>query len=428
MTNIAAQRPTVGAHCLTPGRLEQLAAALRTSAASVNFYERYELDRDGRSLDALVVESDNPTTALNAAIQAVAALGPDASIVVWAPTPSDPASANACPRIAAWVGQPTRKAELVDAVEKTAALAFARRENRRLRRALEAPADAETSPVAVELVERYGRGALDSPVAFLIDDSTAELADLALALHRVGPTRDGGFFSVDCAKSGERLNAILFGSFDRAGLLEIANGGTVAFFNASETPRSAQDIVKNWLKNNRFGKTRLIFCDGPRFVERIASGEFDGELYQENALNRCKVPPLVERPESDVSRIACDELRRVASERGETLKTLSRIALNALAERRWTGGVDELRAVVRNAAHKTPGPIVEFDALVFSGPVDVGTRWAEAGASFAELERRIYVGAIRFAGGNRAQAARALGVSEKTIYNKIKQFKLKGIV
>jgi DNA-binding NtrC family response regulator len=125
-------------------------------------------------------------------------------------------------------------------------------------------------------------------------------------------------------------------------------------------------------------------------------------------------------------------MSRVARANDRNLSILSTSALNKLRQYSWPYNVRELESVLQKAMETAPDVVVSendisFDTMIKDSRSPDGAMGL-AGLTMAEIERRAIIETINACGGNRAQSARKLGVSEKTIYNKIKQFKLRGIV
>ena len=160
-------------------------------------------------------------------------------------------------------------------------------------------------------------------------------------------------------------------------------------------------------------------------------GRFRDELYfRLNALT-LNVPPLRDRVE-DIPALSREIMSRVARANDRNLSILSTSALNKLRQYSWPYNVRELESVLQKAMETAPDVVVSendisFDTMIKDSRSPDGAMGL-AGLTMAEIERRAIIETINACGGNRAQSARKLGVSEKTIYNKIKQFKLRGIV
>jgi len=111
--------------------------------------------------------------------------------------------------------------------------------------------------------------------------------------------------------------------------------------------------------------------------------------------------------------------------------TISNDAISKLQRHTWPGNMNEFYKVMYRACiHAKNGVVAEKD-IIFEDPVSSRERGSEylglAGMSVAELERRLIIETLAANGGNRSVSARQLGISEKTIYNKSKQYKLKGV-
>ncbi len=408
----------------------------KTSAFEIADYRR---SANPTAFDVVLVEDAPASTALETARIEAERIAPSARIVVVSAKIDGVNPAGYSPKIIDLLdcAAMTRSA-LVCAVER-AALAAALDENARLRRTIQTPTDAEISPVAMQIAAAFDERAFPSRSVFLIGESQAELAEIATELYRreiarrasafLDAARRGGFYAVDCSATAERLESLLFGDAKRCGILDADEFATVALYNVSNMPLKIQTELRRRFVDKQETSARLIFCADVDIYSRVADGDFDRELFRLYPENVLRVPPLKERLD-DAPKIANDVLRRVATEWNQERKILAAAAISRLKEYVWPGGVDELTATIRSAAERTPGTVIGPAALTLGSRLSgAPARTAQvAGLSWREIERRALVETIQMTGGNRAKAARVLGVSEKTIYNKIREFKLKGIV
>ena len=138
------------------------------------------------------------------------------------------------------------------------------------------------------------------------------------------------------------------------------------------------------------------------------------------------MPPLRERP-SDIP-LLCDHfLRRIASERGEPRKRLSRDALQRLCSHGYPGNVRELEHLLINASVFTEGDTIEADVLAIESmrpPAPVQSGDGGNYQEFKDAERDRIVATLNAHGWNRAKSARALGMARRTFYRRLKEHRI----
>ncbi len=293
------------------------------------------------------------------------------------------------------------------------------------------------SPPMVQLYKKIALAARsDSPV--LITGETGTGKELvARSLHEFSPRRHRPFVPVNCGALTETLlESELFGhergAFTGAvsagkGLFEQAQGGTLFLDEITETSPGFQVKLLRALQEGEVrpvGGRQVIRVDvrivaasnrDPR--QLMSDSRFRRDLYYRLGVVQLTVPPLRERRE-DIPRLAAHFLRRVS----ERLRRPVRMTDDSVARLQtypWPGNVRELENVIeRVAVFKTGTSIVPED-LEF-----LVERESEAGSDLNELglvEREKIVEVLKGTGGNKAEAARRLGIERKTLYRKARR-------
>ncbi|HEV8577540.1 MAG TPA: sigma 54-interacting transcriptional regulator [Thermoanaerobaculia bacterium] len=289
---------------------------------------------------------------------------------------------------------------------------------------------------ALERIARLAPG--DLPVLILGESGTGkELA--ARQLHRASPRSGGSFVPVNCAALSETLLlSDLFGHArgaftgadrDRKGVFETAHGGTVFLDEIGDLPLSAQGLLLRVLQEGeirRLGESearrvsvRVLAATHRDLVHMVEEGTFRRDLYYRLRVGCIELPPLRDRGE-DVLRIADHILARL---RRHPPARISREARALLLVHRWPGNVRELENVLAVAAALAGDEAIRPEHLELS-----------AGASAPEapyhqqvdsLRRRLVTGALEEC-GNRAEAARRLGISRQALSYLVRQLGLEG--
>ncbi|HLV66652.1 MAG TPA: sigma 54-interacting transcriptional regulator, partial [Polyangiaceae bacterium] len=303
------------------------------------------------------------------------------------------------------------------------------------------------SPEMAEAVATAERAARSMTTLLIRGESGVGKEVLARYVHARSPRAHRPFVKVHCASLPEAiLESELFGyekgAFTGAGArkpgrFELAEGGTIFLDEIGDVSPAVQVKLLRAVQDReyeRLGGTDVLRADvriitaTHRNLERmVKNGEFRQDLYYRLNVLRITVPPLRSRP-SDVERLALKFCARFASANGRSVR-LGREALDALRSAPWPGNVRQLqnvieRLVVLSDAHVVDASDVrrELERDTFAAQ-DEGTEMSavELGAAVRKAERRALKRALERSGGNRALAARLLGVSRRTLFYKLRE-------
>ena len=288
-------------------------------------------------------------------------------------------------------------------------------------------------------------GDTDATVLVLGESGTGKEL-VAQALHREGPRRNRPFVPLNCAALAEGvLESELFGheagAFTgamarRKGRFEAAHGGTLFLDEVGDMPLSSQAKLLRALESGevvRVGSNdpirvnvRLIAATNRNLDKLVREGKFREDLYFRLRVVTVELPPLRERL-SDLPVLAMHFLGLAATRHNRPARTLSREALDLLSRYGWPGNVRELRNVVEAMVLMSRDPVLGPETV----PVyarEGGTRpdplKSLSGLKLDEIERILVTNTLRDVGGNREQAATLLGISERTLYRKIRAYGL----
>jgi two-component system response regulator AtoC len=273
---------------------------------------------------------------------------------------------------------------------------------------------------------------------------------VARAIHRMSPRRDRAFVAVNCGAIPESLlESELFGHArgaftgamaDKPGLFEGASGGTLLLDEIGDLPLPLQVKLLRVLQEGslrRVGEARerrvdvrLLAATARDIEAEVRAGRFREDLYYRLNVVRIHLPPLRDRPE-DLERLALVLLAR-ASRRAAKPARLAPEALAALRAMPWAGNVREMENAIERAVVLARGEHIGAEAFARPAPaVSPPRREAEdspePGApltlkdAIAAAEARTLAQALEAAGGNRAEAARMLGISLRSLYYKLRE-------
>jgi transcriptional regulator with GAF, ATPase, and Fis domain len=283
-----------------------------------------------------------------------------------------------------------------------------------------------------------------APFSVLIEGESGVGKELvARAIHQLGPRRERRFCDINCAALPDDLfESELFGHTrgaftgavaDRAGLFEEADGGTLFLDELADLSARAQAKLLRVLQQHEvrrvgeaFGRkidVRLIAAANRDMWAEAAQTRFRQDLLYRLDVIRIRIPPLRDRPE-DIPVLA-QHLWRDAAARVRSSAVLSHGVIAALTRYHWPGNVRELQNVLAALAVAAParGPVRagQLPAAIAGGHVVAAGTLADARVQF---ERLFVDGALARAGGNRARAARELGVSRQGLLKLLRRLGL----
>ena len=298
------------------------------------------------------------------------------------------------------------------------------------------------SSPAIRTLAEQARKVLDADSPILIQGETgAGKGVLAGWLHRNGPRADEAFVDLNCAGlTREFLETELFGhekgAFTGAvarkpGLLEIAHGGTVFLDEIGDVDPLVQPKLLKVLEEKRFRMLgdvrerfvdiRLIAASHANLAELARDGRFRRDLYFRISAIPLVVPPLRERGD-DVLALARVLLEHIATDVGRSVTGFAADAEQALLGYPWPGNVRELRNIIERAVLLGEGGVIGRRDLRFEAvPPAVDD---ESTLTLRELERRHIERVLRDTHGKVEPAARRLGISRSSLYQKLKEYGL----
>ena len=290
-----------------------------------------------------------------------------------------------------------------------------------------------------EVFKRIGMAAGSDATVLVLGETGTGKELVARALHRASARAARPFVAVNCAAiPAELMESELFGhvkgaftgaTADRLGRFREADGGTLFLDEIGDMPLATQAKILRVLQEREItpvGGTRVLPVD-VRVVAAthrdlpaaVAEGRFREDLWYRLQVVPLVLPPLRERL-GDVLLLAEHFLRRIG---GAVPKRLSAAAARRLIGHRWPGNVRELRNAMERAAIMAHGHFIEAEHIdlqpvAASAGVDIAWDGTLADA-VAQVEREMVRRALAETGGNRAEAARRLGLSRQQLYRKL---------
>ena len=296
---------------------------------------------------------------------------------------------------------------------------------------------------------------LDSTV-FIGGETGTGKSTIARMIHQRSQRSNGPFVTVNCASlPRDLIQSELFGhtkgSFtgaiaDRIGHAEVADGGTLFLDEIGDLPIDLQPKLLTFLQDRtvrRLGASetskvdvRLITATHHDLAELCRQGLFRQDLYFRLLVLNLELPALRFRT-GEFANIADNILRAVCERQSIPEKQITKRAMEMLQEHSWPGNIRELENVLERAVAFAKSETIEPTDLLFSTAIldqraidsseekesTVGG-YQLAGKTLEQIERDAIIATMEMLGCNKAKSARTLGISEKSIYNKIRRLKI----
>jgi two-component system, NtrC family, response regulator HydG len=340
-------------------------------------------------------------------------------------------------------------------VEKAAASLHLRRANAELARRLDEKFGFEgvigNSPQMHEIIDRLRRIA-PTDATVLIQGETGTGKELvAQAVHQNSPRKNRPFVALNCAALSENiLESELFGhvrgaftdaSHDRIGKFEYADGGTLFLDEVGDMPLPTQIKLLRVLESGQITRVgsneiirvdvRIVSATNQDLEEFVASGAFRQDLYHRLKVVTLRLPPLRERSQ-DIPLLIDHFVRELARHHHKNVANMTTAARRRLLAHDWPGNVRELRNVLESMIVVDYDEVLDVDDLPPELTPDSGEEDGTVeggvgglvGKPLSEIERLFVEETLKLTGGNREEAARILGIGERTLYRKIKEYGL----
>jgi two-component system response regulator HydG len=305
------------------------------------------------------------------------------------------------------------------------------------------------SPAMHGVVAKLRQIAPTSASVLITGESGTGKELVAKALHINSPRRNKPFVPLNCAELSENvLESELFGHVkgaftgadrDRIGRFQYANGGTLFLDEIGDMPMAIQVKLLRVLESGevvRVGtndpvkvNVRLLSATNRDLSDAIAEGRFRQDLFHRLKVVSIKLPPLRERRD-DIPLLIDYFLKEFSTSHGKSVTAISPAVRKALMGYSWPGNVRELRNVIESMVVMDADGVLDVDDLTedLQQATSAGRSDGSAGVdrlvgkSLEEVERHYIAETLKLTSGNREEAARLLGIGERTLYRKIKEY------
>jgi two-component system, NtrC family, response regulator HydG len=361
-----------------------------------------------------------------------------------------------------YLEKPLDLSHLRAVVEKAAENARLRRTNAELHRRLDERFGFEgvvgSSLLMNKVIDLLKRIAPTNATVLIQGETGTGKELVAQAIHQNSPRKNKAFVALNCAALSENiLESELFGhvkgaftdaSYDRIGKFEFAHGGTLFLDEVGDMPMATQIKLLRVLESGEITRVgsnnpikvnvRILSATNRHLEQQIAAGTFRSDLYHRLKVVTVTLPRLVERSQ-DIPLLIEHFMKQLAKRHERTVKSMSTAARRRIMAYSWPGNVRELRNTIESMVVVDVDGVLDVDDLpvemmdpsdAADAPGDEGDGQPDGqvnglvGRSMSEIERYFITETLKLTGGNREEAASMLGIGERTLYRKIKEYQL----
>ncbi|PIE25134.1 MAG: sigma-54-dependent Fis family transcriptional regulator [Planctomycetota bacterium] len=303
------------------------------------------------------------------------------------------------------------------------------------------------APSMIRMVETIQQIATTQASVLILGESGTGKEVVARAIHELSSRRDKLFVALNCGGLSEgTIESELFGhvrgsftgaAYDREGKFEYARGGTLFLDEVAEMPLQTQVKLLRVLEERKVipvgsndpidVDVRVLAATHQKLAEKIEDGSFREDLFYRLKVVTIQIPPLRERKE-DIPLLAEQFRKDFRKLHGRDIDGIDREVLKTFAQHDWPGNVRELRNIVESMVVRARGNILtvlDLPPELSPEPQPGQDGWAFlAGKHSSEVERNHLRVTLEMFQGNRVRAAQAMGISERTLYRKLKEYEL----
>lgn len=307
------------------------------------------------------------------------------------------------------------------------------------------------SPQMQEVLDRLRRIAPTDATVLIQGDTGTGKELIAQAIHQNSPRKNRPFVGLNCAALSEHiLESELFGhvkgaftdaSADRIGKFEYANGGTLFLDEVGDMPLPTQIKLLRVLESSEITRVgsnelikvnvRILSATNRDLEDAISAGTFREDLYHRLKVVTITLPSLAERTQ-DIPLLMEHFLKMHSQRHHKEIKSITTAARRRLMSYDWPGNVRQLKNILESMVVVDYDHVLDLDDLPdeLSAGVpsnsDAGSKGLAGlvGKPLSDIEALYIAETLEFTDGNREEAAKLLGIGERTLYRKIKEYQL----
>jgi len=298
-------------------------------------------------------------------------------------------------------------------------------------------------------VMRIVEMAAPSSASVLITGETGAGKEIvARTVHRLSPRAGGPFVAINCSAIPESLmESEIFGhergaftgaAERRIGCFELADCGTLLLDEIGEMPAPTQAKLLRVLEDRKVRRlgsktetpidVRVVAATNKDPEQAVGNGQLRQDLYFRLNVFHIHLPPLREHKE-DIPLLVEHILRDVNAKHGKHVRGIGAEVLDIFMGHTWPGNIRELRNALERASIMCDKDLItraclpaEFGKIAAKGPSDLSTIKFPVGTTVDAMERELILQTLSATGNNKTRAAELLGISLKTLHNKLKEY------
>ena len=302
---------------------------------------------------------------------------------------------------------------------------------------------------AMQEVMRIVEMAAPSSASVLITGETGSGKEIvARTIHNLSPRATGPFVAINCSAIPETLmESEIFGhergaftgaAERRIGCFELADCGTLLLDEIGEMPAPTQAKLLRVLEDRKVRRlgsktetpvdVRVLAATNKDPEQAVGSGQLRQDLYFRLNVFHIHLPPLRDHKE-DIPLLVEHILRDVNAKHGKQVRGIGAEVMDIFMGHTWPGNIRELRNVLERAAIMCEKDLVtraslppEFGKIAAKGPSDLSSVKFPVGTTVDAMERELILQTLSATGNNKTRAAELLGISLKTLHNKLKEY------
>jgi len=311
------------------------------------------------------------------------------------------------------------------------------------------------NPYMLKILKKLENIASSKAPVLLIGESGTGKELLSKYIHQKSPRKFGPFIAINCAALPESLlESELFGyekgafsgaTFRKKGKIELADKGTLLLDEITEMHPHLQSKLLRVLQEEEVDRLggyqpikvdiRLISTTNRDIEKEVAEGRFRADLFYRINVITVKIPSLRERKE-DIEFLAFYFLEKFSSLYNKNIRGFTDRALSFLKDYSFPGNVRELKNMLERAVLTCEENLIDLEHLInpfsYNSPsLNTGTDFAKNYTEIkplSELEREAILKALEVCKGNKTRAAELLGITVRTLRNKLKQYEKEGLL
>jgi DNA-binding NtrC family response regulator len=288
-----------------------------------------------------------------------------------------------------------------------------------------------------------------SSASVLITGETGSGKEIvARTIHKLSPRASAPFVAINCSAIPETLmESEIFGhergaftgaAERRIGCFELADGGTLLLDEIGEMPAPTQAKLLRVLEDRKVRRlgsktetpvdVRVLAATNKDPEHAVSGGQMRQDLYFRLNVFHIHLPPLREHRD-DIPLLAEHMLRDINAKHGKNIRGIGAEVLDIFMSHTWPGNIRELRNVLERAAIMSEKDLIsrsslpgEFGKLPSKSPSDLSGIKFPVGTTVDAMERELILQTLQATGNNKTRAAELLGVSLKTLHNKLKEY------